>query len=375
MENKQNQLDQLQAARQEINRIDQEMAALFVQRMAAAAQVAEYKGQRGLPIYDPAREKEMVERCAAGIADPALREHYIRFLQGSIAVSRDYQRQLLEGMQVAYCGVEGAFAHIAAGGIFPGRRLLGFPTFAQTYQAVERGNCDCAVLPLENSIAGEVGQVTDLLFEGSLFVNGIYELAVRHDLVALPGSRMEDIRQVASHPQALAQCAPYLQKKGWLTLEYPNTALAARQVAQSGDKSLAAIASAQTAKLYGLQVLEENLQQNGSNTTRFGVFSRAENTGLTGRIGDHFILLFTVKNQAGALAKAIDIVGRHRFNMRTLRSRPRKDFLWEYYFYMEAEGAVNSPSGQEMLRELAECCDQVRPVGSFRARCRIEEEA
>ena len=181
------------------------------------------------------------------------------------------------------------------------------------------------------------------------------------------------IRTVISHPQALAQCAPYLQKRSWQTREYANTALAARLVAESGDRSLAAIASARTAGFYGLQVLEENIHQSGSNTTRFGVFSRTENTALGKRLGDHFILLFTTRNQAGALARAIDIIGRHGFNMRTLRSRPRKDLLWEYYFYVEMEGDLRSENGRAMLQELSGCCDRVRVAGSFTAHCRIGE--
>ena len=122
-----------------------------------------------------------------------------------------------------------------------------------------------------------------------------------------------------------------------------------------------------------LQVLEENIHQSGSNTTRFGVFSRTENTGLGTRLGDHFILLFTTRNQAGALAKAIEIIGRHGFNMRTLRSRPRKDLLWEYYFYVELEGDLRAEEGRVMLQELSGCCDQVRVAGSFQAHCRIGE--
>jgi chorismate mutase/prephenate dehydratase len=275
---------------------------------------------------------------------------------------------------VAYSGTEGAFAHIAAGEIFQSARLVGYPNFAEAYRAVQEGACDCAVLPLENSSAGEVGQVTDMMFDGSLYVNGVYELAVRHDLLALPGTALTDVKTVISHPQALAQCAPWLEKHGLDTREHTNTALAARLVADSGDKSLAAIASAKTASLYGLQVLEENIHQSGSNTTRFGVFSRTENAGLGKRVGDHFILLFTTRNQAGALAKAIDIISRHGFNMRTLRSRPRKDLLWEYYFYVELEGDLRGEEGRAMLQELEGCCDRVRVAGSFRAHCRIGEE-
>ncbi len=367
-------MDKLQEARAIISEVDAQMASLFERRMAAAALVAQYKQQRGLPIFDGAREKEILEKGAARVQDPVLREHYVRFLQNNMDVSKDYQRRLMEGMRVAYSGTEGAFAHIAAGEIFPSAKLLPFGSFSDAYRAVAEGACDCAVLPLENSSAGEVGQVTDMMFDGSLFVNGVYELAVRHDLLALPGAALSDIRTVISHPQALAQCAPFVEKHGWQGLEYPNTALAARKVAQQGDKTVAAIASAKTAALFGLTVLEEHIQHSGSNTTRFGVFSRTENTGLGKALGDHFILLFTTRNQAGALASAIDIIGRHGFNMRTLRSRPRKDLLWEYYFYVELEGDLRSPAGREMLQELSRCCDRVRVAGSFQAHARIGEE-
>jgi monofunctional chorismate mutase len=192
-------MDKLQEARKIISEVDAQMAELFVRRMRAAEQVAEYKRERGLPIFDGAREKEVLEKGSARVEDPVLREHYVRFLQSSMDVSKDYQRQLLEGMKVAYSGTEGAFAHIAAGEIFQSARLVGYPNFAEAYRAVQEGACDCAVLPLENSSAGEVGQITDMMFDGSLYVNGVYELAVRHDLLALPGTALTDVKTVISH--------------------------------------------------------------------------------------------------------------------------------------------------------------------------------
>lgn len=367
-------MDKLQEARKIISEVDAQMAELFVRRMRAAEQVAEYKRERGLPIFDGAREKEVLEKGSARVEDPVLREHYVRFLQSSMDVSKDYQRRILEGMKVAYSGSEGAFANLAAQGIFPSAQLIGYPNFAEAYASVENGESDCAVLPIENSSAGEVGQVTDMMFSGSLCVNGVYELAVRHDLLALEGAQMRDITTVVSHPQALAQCEPYIRKKGWQTREHTNTALAAKLVSESGDKTLAAIASEKTAALYGLEVLEENIHQSGSNTTRFAVFSRTENETLGKDLSDHFILLFTTGNKAGSLAKAIEIIGRHGFNMRTLRSRPRKDLLWEYYFYAELSGDARSDAGKAMLAELAAVCERVRVAGTFRAHCRIGEE-
>ncbi len=366
-------MDKLQEARKIISEIDAEMAELFVRRMRASEQVAEYKKERGLPVFDAVREQEVLEKGSARVSDPVLREHYVRFLQNNMDVSKDYQRCILEGMKVAYSGSEGAFAFLAAREIFPTAQLAGFPDFAAAYEAVRLGECDCAVLPVENSSAGEVGQVTDMMFDGSLYVNGMYELAVKHDLLACRGAKMEDIRTVVSHPQALAQCEPYLRKKGWQTREYSNTALAAKLVGESGDTSLAAIASAKTAEVYDLAVLQENIHQSGSNTTRFAVFSRTENETLGKALGDHFILLFATGNQAGSLARAIEIIGRHGFNMRTLRSRPRKDILWEYYFYVELSGDLRGEEGKAMLAELASVCERVRVAGSFQAHCRIGE--
>ncbi len=367
-------MDKLQEARKVISEVDAQMAELFVRRMRASEQVAEYKKERGLPIFDAARELEVLEKGSARVSDSVLREHYVRFLQSCMDVSKDYQRQMLEGMKVAYSGSEGAFAFLAAQEIFPTAQLLGFPNFAAAYDAVVRGECDCAVLPVENSSAGEVGQVTDMMFDGTLYVNGMYELAVKHDLLALKGAKTEDIRTVVSHPQAPAQCEAYLRKKGWQTREHSNTALAAKLVSESGDKSLAAIASAKTAEVYDLAVLEENIHQSGSNTTRFAVFSRTQNETLGASLGDHFILLFATGNQAGSLARAIEIIGRHGFNMRTLRSRPRKDLLWEYYFYVELSGDLRGEEGKAMLDELSTVCERVRVAGSFLAHRRIGEE-
>ena len=267
---------------------------------------------------------------------------------------------------MAYSGVEGAFAHISAGRIFPEAQRLGFKNFRSAYDAVVNGTCDCAVLPIENSFNGEVGEVQDLMFFGSLHVNGVYELTITQNLIALPGTDISEIRQVFSHPQALGQCQSYIHDHGWRAVEYANTALAAEHVARLGDKSLAAIASAETAELYGLEVLEANINESSQNTTRFAVFSRAENRALGGKMGDHFMLVFTSRNEAGSLAAALAVLGKqYGFNMRTLRSRPVKELLWEYYFYLEAEGDIFSEKGQNLLRDMAPYCDGLKVVGTF----------
>ncbi len=355
----------LKQAREDINLIDKEMAELFVRRMKAVERVAEYKKLHAMPILDASREQQILAQGAARLEDETMREYYVNFQQALMDISRSYQQRLIAGLKIAYSGTAGAFAHIAACRLFPQAEKLAFGSFKEAYEAVCSGSCDAAVLPIENSYAGEVGQVTDLLFSGPLYLNGVSELAVSHELLAIPGAKLEDIELVISHPQALSQCQGFIKKHGYSEKAFENTALAAEHVAALNDPKVAAIASEDTAQLYGLSVLAQNINETASNTTRFAVLSRAENRSISRTHGAHFVLMFTVRNEAGALARALNIIGAHGFNMRTLRSRPMKELLWQYYFYVEAEGDINGYEGQCMLEELAVCCDKIKAVGSF----------
>ena len=355
----------LDKARKIINEVDRQMAELFVKRMRASEMVAEYKKERGLSILDTAREEEVIRQNSALIDDDLLREYYIGFLRNNMAVSRAYQSRLMEGMKVAFSGTEGAFAHIAANKLYPTAEKMSFGDFAGAYRAVEKGECDVAVLPVENSYNGEVGQVTDLMFSGSLYVNGMFDLPVTQDLLAKPGTKIEDIREVVSHPQAFGQCAEYIKRHGFSRHEFANTALAARWVAESDDRSVAAIGSREAAEIFGLTVLDHDINESRQNSTRFAIFSRVANKRIAKDGGVHSILLFTVRNEAGALAKAIDVIGRHGFNMRTLRSRPMKELLWEYYFYVELEGNIQSEKGGMLMESLGEFCDRLKFAGTY----------
>lgn len=355
----------LQQARQTINDIDARMAALFEQRMQAVQAVAAYKKEHGLPVLDAAREEAVLRSGAARVEDRILQEYYIDFMKSTMAVSRRYQQRLLTGMRVAYSGTEGAFAHIASERLFPEAEKIGFPDFGAAYDSVTEGDCDAVVLPLENSYAGEVGQVTDLMFSGPLYVNTVLPMSIKHDLLAVEGATPETIRTVVSHPQALAQCDGFIRAHGYEQLPYANTAMAARYVAELGDPTVAAIASVESASAYGLKPLAEGINGSQTNTTRFAVLTRSENCSTGSAHGVHFILVFTVRNEAGALARALDVIGAHGFNMRTLRSRPMRELLWQYYFYIEAEGNIHSADGEAMLRELAVYCDKIKCVGSF----------
>lgn len=355
----------LKKAREEINKIDCEMAELFERRMKAVESVAAYKQAHGLPILDPTREEEIITRGSERVADTTLRAYYVEYLRDVMKISRRYQHRLSEGMRVAFSGVSGAFAAIAAEKIFPDAEHISYPNFRAAYDAVVTSECDVAVLPIENSTAGEVGQVMDMLFSGSLYVNGVFDLSINHCLMALPGADEDSVREVISHPQALAQCAPYLRDRGYRQTQFENTARAAQFVAESGDTTLAAIASEETAALFGLRILARNINSSGVNTTRFAVLSRVREESVR-EDGKHSILMFTVRNEAGALARVIGIIGRYGYNMRCLRSRPMKELSWQYYFYVEAEGDLGSEKGRRMMAELTPLCDRLRMLGTFR---------
>ncbi len=356
--------NELTLARQEINAVDEEMARLFVRRMQAVARVADYKMQHGLPIYDEARENEVIAQNAARVEDEELRAFYVKALADGMALSRRYQEKLVNGMKVAFCGVEGAFAAIAAKKIFPTAARVPYADFRAAYDAVVQGECDCAVLPIENSTAGEVGNVFDMLFSGTLYISGVYDLFINQHLMALPGTRLEDVRTVISHPQALAQCASYLRERQMHTKPFENTALAARHVLESGDRTQAAIASDETAALYGLEIIAKNINEKNINMTRFAVLTRAINENVTEK-GRHSIILFTVADDAGALSQAIAVISRFGYNMRCLRSRPMKELMWKYYFYVEIEGNLSTARGKEMLSALGQYCDKLKMLGSF----------
>ena len=360
-------MDQLEQARAQIDAIDAQMAALFTQRMQAVVQVAQYKAATGKPVFDPAREDALIAKNTARVPGE-LRAYYRRFLQQSLAVSRAYQRRLLGRDVAAYQGVQGAWSHIALTLLLPFASAKAYATWADVCDAVEAGDAQYGVLPFENSNAGDVSAVLDLLYaRPQLTVARMASLPIRQDLLALPGAELAGIRTVVSHQQALAQSSPFLKSHGLEARPWGNTADAARHVAESGDKSLAAIASAQTAELYGLQILVKGVNEDGDNTTRFIVVQRGGSGDMPVHAGQRIALLFTVDHKPGKLAQVIERIGGMGFNMESIKSRPLPHVQFEYYFFVQlicpadAEGRTCAA----LLENLQEPCRTVRLLGVF----------
>ncbi len=350
-------------ARSKISEIDKQIAALFEARMTASQDVAEYKKINGLPIEDLVREAQLTEANSQLINNDEIRSYYINFQKKMMKLSKEYQRKLNDGMRVAFSGVKGAFAELAVKRIFPDASPIACSDFKAAYRAVEKGECEIAVLPIENSYEGDVARVMDLTYFGSLFINGVYDMAVEQHLFGTKDADEKTIKTVISHPQALGQCAEFIEEKGYETREAVNTAVAAQLVANEWDSSLGVICSLESGNEYGLKLIDRKINKNSQNTTRFAVFSRVPRDYSADQ--NHFIVLFTVRDEAGSLGKAISVFGECGYNLKALKSRPSKDVIWNYYFFLEGEGHLTEEKEKEIIDKLSKVCTNVRLVGKY----------
>ena len=353
-------MDQLSKARQEINRIDREMARLFTERMAAAAEVAAYKKEKCLPIFDVQREEQVLRQNTELIDEKELRPYYRKYITGLMNLSKQYQKALMNVGTVAYQGIPGAYSYLAMKALFPTNAEKAYETFEEVCKAVLEDEAAFGILPFENSYAGEVGENMDLLYRYDLHVVNMYELKINHNLLGIKGTRLSNIRRVYSKDQALAQCRRFLDSHGLELIPYRNTAAAAKMVSETQDKTLAAIASRETAELYGLDVIASDISTSAENTTRFAVISKQD----LGP-GDRMSLFFTVDHKTGSLAGVMQVIAKHGFNMECIRSKPLHNIPWQYYFYVELCGDVVSEKAQALIAQLQQSCREVKLVGSY----------
>ena len=370
--------------RSEIDRIDTEMVRLFEERMKLACSVAEYKKANQMPVYDSGRERQVVNQLAEKI-DPEF-ERYMRMLYTTMfAVSRSYQHQKIQAegeltktlqqiinqpprpfpakAVVACQGVEGAYSQSACEKMFPFPDIHYYGTFEDVFKAVESGACEYGILPLENSNAGSVNQVYDLLSQYHFYIVRGVRVHVDHALMAPRGASVEDITQIYSHEQAIAQCSKYLRSlNGVQVTPCQNTALAAKTVSEAGQKNQAAIASERCGELYNLQILKRHIQNGQNNHTRFiciskhlDIFPGASKTSL----------LLTLPHRPGALYSVMSKFQALGLNLSKLESRtiPGSDF--EFMFYFDVDASVYSPEFMQLLDELEQESGSFQYLGSY----------
>lgn len=353
----------LEKARLQINEIDKQMAELFEKRMQAVEDVVAYKMENNMQVLDSSREKELIAKNLNYIENDKYKDSYLEYFHEMLKISKNYQKQIINKDRIGYGGTKGAFSHIAAMKMFPNHKLKAYVTFEEVVKAVENGDLEYGVIPFENSSTGEVAETSDLLRDHNVYIQGIYDLQITQNLLVVPSATLEDIKEVYSHPQGFSQCALFLKGRNFTKINYPNTAIAAEMVSSKQDKSKAAIASVETANIFGLDVLIENINTSSDNTTRFIVISKEMNVE-----GEYFQMLFTVKNESGTLAKAMNAIAAYGFNMRSIKSRAIPNEPWSYYFHVEIEGNLKDENAQAMIENLKKHCTDVKLLGAYSRR-------
>jgi len=370
--------------RKEIDSIDDQMIALFARRMNTAAKIAEYKKANGLRVLDARREKEKLRDIMEKTPD-GLREYMSSLYSLMFELSRSHQGRLLgaagelpakiaaaiqdtpplfpENAAVACQGVEGAYSEMACGRLFKRPNTFFFSSFEAVFSAIEKGLCRYGVLPLENSTAGSVNAVYDLMMKHDFRIVRSVRIKVDHNLLANPGARLEDIREIYSHEQAISQCAHFLQElPNVKVIRCENTAAAARMVAESGRSDAAALSSRACMELYGLSCLAASVQDQGNNFTRFiciakdlEIYPGADRTSL----------MMVLPHQPGSLYKALSRFYALGVNLNKLESRPMPERNFEFMFYFDLETSVYSPQFMQLMGELPELCEEFTYLGSY----------
>lgn len=353
-------MNKLEQARQNINDIDKKMADLFEQRMDAVVDIITYKMQNKLEIFDASREQFVIDKNSNYIENPAYIPYYKEFIKYVMDNSKKYQKVIANQNIVGYQGTMGAFSHIASTRIFPDYIGKSYATFEDVFKAVQDGDIMQGVLPFENSFTGEVGDTLDLLSKYDCYIESIFDLKIDQNLLGLHDADINDITEVFSHEQALSQSKKFLSKYNFKLNPFANTALAAKFVSQSNNKSFAAVASKETAEIYNLKILKENINTSRSNTTRFIVLKKQLNSK-----GTHFNATFRTNHSAGNLAKVLSVIGNEGFNVESIKSRSVPEVPWEYYFYIEIEASLENEKTTMLIEKIKNNCDRFKIIGSY----------
>ena len=374
----------LNELRDKIDNVDSELVRLFTERMELAGQVADYKKANAQPIYVPARERAILKDVAEK-AGPEM-ANYTRVLYSMMfELSRSYQRKrnmehtplynkITDSIEntpnlfpqtpmVACQGVEGAYAQIACEKIFKAPFIMYFNNFEAVFNAIEKGLCQYGVLPIENTTAGSVKKVYDLMINHNFSIVRTFRLKVDHNLLANPGTKIEDIKEIYSHEQAINQCSEYLHNFSNATvIPVENTAIAAELVSKSGRNDVAALASRSCIELYGLECLASSIQDEKNNHTRFICISK----NLEIYPGsDRTSIMMILNHKPGALYKVLARMYVLGINVVKLESRPLPDREFEFMFYFDLETSIYSEEFVQLMCELDDLCEEFKYLGSY----------
>ncbi len=369
-------MQELENLRQEIDQADEALLQALARRMEAVDHILQRKEAAGLPLFDEKREDSLLSRIVTRAADKGLDARLAeQVLRAVIRHSREVQARRVQHdrnpelgrvARVAFQGTQGAYSWLACRKRF-GEDVepIGYGTFSAAARAVERGEVDLALLPIENVLAGSIYEVYDLLAEGRLHVVGEEVLLIEHCLIGFPGVPLEQLRAVLSHPVALRQCTTFLEGLPNARVEsYIDSAEAVRKVKDSGDPSLGAIASQEAARLYGLEVLRDGISDHPENYTRFWVIARKPVT-VDPRIPSKTSLILVTEHREGALVSCLSALAAQGVNMTKLESRPRRGMPWQYQFHIDVEGNLAEERVVRALDDLRSRARFLRVLGCY----------
>lgn len=344
-------MEKLDQLRIEIDKIDKEMAKLFVERMKVVEGIAKYKKNIGMKILDTEREKIVIEENAKRVKDGKLKKYYVEFLEGNMKISKKFQNSIL-GLDkiVGYQGIAGSFSYLALKTKYKDELLNSYQNFEDVFVALKNKEIEIGVLPIENSYTGDITDNFDLMKKYNTYIVDIIELKIDHNLLGIKGSKLSDIKEIYSHIQGFKQSQTFLKGRGYKEIPYYNTAISAKYISEIKDITKGAIGSAETAKIYNLEILAKDINTHEDNTTKFIVVGDKL---IVNKNHNRIMAAFTTYNKSGDLSTVLGKFSKYKINMLSIKSRPLKDSPWEYIFFVELEGNYNvlKPSIEEIEKK------------------------
>lgn len=368
--------------RDQIDVIDKQIVELYEKRMDICKSVAQYKIETGKKVFDKAREEEKIARVKSLTHSDFARIGVEELFEQIMAMSRKLQYGLLAengcisklpfmpvdelkepGVRVVFQGAEGAYSQAAMQQYF-GKEInsIHVDTFRDAMAIIDEGRADFAVLPIENSTAGIVSEIYDLLMEYENYIVGEQIIRIEHCLLAVPGTRMEDIKTVYSHPQSLMQSAKFLSEHNWQQISMQNNAFAAQKVAEEKNPAYAAIASEYAGEIYGLDILKRGVNHSSSNSTRFIIVT---NQKIFRKDAGKISICFEIPHESGSLYRMLSHFIYNGLNVCKIESRPVPDRSWEYRFFLDFEGNLEDGAVKNALRGIRDEARSMKILGNY----------
>ncbi len=362
-------MTELDEQRKKIDEIDTELTRLFEKRMAVCEEIGNIKMLNGMKVLDPERERLVLADRVSRTENPSYHRAVEEFFKCIMAQSRrlqkdimrSYEKNLLSG-RAAYQGIAGAFASEAAAAVF-GDNIYNVKTFEDVFREVINGKADFGVVPVENYSTGSILDVFDLLAKYEVYIVGETYVEVRQCLVGTQDADIDSLVQLYSHEQGFFQSREYLADKEWVQTKVLNTAIAAKMVAEMGDRTRGAICSAHAAEIYGLKVLKPNINFASKNRTRFIVISK---TPAADTDNNKVSIMFRVPHVSGGLFEALSFFKETGLNMVKIESRPIAEVPGEYMFFVDFEGNLGKPNVSTALNKLQSYATGYRFLGNYR---------